>query len=332
MTQADILEFRTELDDRRRRLEGALTGAGALPQLTRLLHEVDEALRRIDAGLYGVCDVCHDDIEKDRLRIDPLIRTCLDHLSPEERRVLEQDLDLAARVQGTMLPQRDLRAAGWEAAFHYEPAGAVSGDYCDLLPGKDSKGDLFFLLGDIAGKGVAASMLVACLRAIVRTLADSDLPLGALAERANRLFCESVLPSHYATLVLGRASPSGDLEICNAGHCPPLLVRPGGLETVAATGLPLGLFCSSPYEVRRVRLSRGECVVLCTDGLLEARDRSGVEYGMARLEKVVAGRHGGSSRGVIDACLRDLRTFRSGASPSDDLSLMAIGRTEPSEP
>ena len=84
MTEADILEFRNELTDRRRRLEGAVAGTGGLPQLTRLLQEVDEALQRIEVGLFGRCDTCHDDIEKDRLRIDPLIRTCLDHLTPEE--------------------------------------------------------------------------------------------------------------------------------------------------------------------------------------------------------------------------------------------------------
>ena len=328
MTEADILEFRNELTDRRRRLEGAVAGTGGLPQLTRLLQEVDEALQRIEVGLFGRCDTCHDDIEKDRLRIDPLIRTCLDHLTPEEQRALEQDLALATRVQGTMLPQRNLRAAGWEVSFHYEPAGAVSGDYCDLISGNDPAGDLFFLLGDVAGKGVAASMLMACLRAIVRTLADANLPLQTLVERANRLFCESVLPSHYATLVLGRAAPSGELEICNAGHCPPLLVRPGAIETIEATGLPLGLFCSSPYEVRRARFSRGDLLVLCTDGLLEARHGSGAEYGMGRLKEVAAACYGKSSRALVESCLQDLRAFRAGAPPSDDLSIMALGRAE----
>lgn len=312
---------------RRRRLEVTTPGTpDQASEVARLLQEVDDALRRFEGGTFGLCDVCHDDVERDRLLSDPLIRTCLDHLTVTEQRDLERDLDLASRVQDELLPRRNVAHEGWEAAFHYEPAGAVSGDYCDLVPSPDSGGDLFFLLGDVAGKGVAASIQMAGLRAIVRTLVDAALPLGDLAERANRLFCESTLPSHFATLILGRSKPSGEVELCNAGHCPPLVIRRGGVQSIAPTSLPLGMFCTGGYRTVSFRLEPGDAILLYTDGLSEARSRTGEEYGPARVAGVAALGHGLTPRALVDACVKDVTAFRTGAPRTDDLTLLAIRR------
>lgn len=320
--------MRSELMSRRGRLESAAGSERGGGEIARLLAEVDEALQRLDAGTFGLCETCHDAIEEDRLLADPLIRYCLDHLTPEERRALELDLDLASRVQGEMLPKGDLRTAGWEASFHYEPAGAVGGDYCDLVPSRADGGDLVFILGDVSGKGIGASMLMASLRAILRTLVDSGLPLVALMERANRLFCESTLPSHYATLVLGRAAASGELEICNAGHLPPLVVRRGEVMAVESTGIPVGIFCSTRYDVRRLSLGRGDGVLLFSDGLSEARDAAGSEYGVEPLARRLRESEDLPPRRLIEACLGDLRAFRRGSARGDDLTLLALRRLD----
>jgi sigma-B regulation protein RsbU (phosphoserine phosphatase) len=318
--------LRDELRDRRARLETAIAASGADPGVARLLQEVDAALARMEAGTYGLCDVCHDTVEIGRLLGDPLIRTCLDHLTPDEQRRLEQDLDLAARVQSGLLPKQDVSVSGWEVSYHYEPAGPVSGDYCDLITPEKDGGDLFVLLGDVSGKGVAASMLMAGLRATVRTLMDTGLRPADLMARANRLFCESALPQHYATLVLGKAARSGAIEICNAGHSPPLLVRGGRVTPVGASGLPIGLFCSGQYSVTTTRLDPGDSLVLYTDGLSEARDPSGTEYGTERLSRLLAERHALRPKGIVSACLKDVASFSSNAPRSDDLTLMAIRR------
>jgi sigma-B regulation protein RsbU (phosphoserine phosphatase) len=329
MTAMREADLHGDLLDRRARLEEAIaTGAGD-PWLASLLQEVDAALARMDAGTYGLCDVCHDSIEAGRLIVDPLIRTCLDHLTPEEQRRLEQDLDLAARVQGGLLPRRDLSVSGWEVFYHYEPAGPVSGDYCDLIPPEKDGGDLVFLVGDVSGKGVAASMLMAGLRATVRTLMDTGLRSGELMARANRLFCESALPQQFATLVLGRAARSGEIEICNAGHSSPLLVRGGRVTPIGATGLPIGLFCSGEFSVMTTRLEPGDGLVLYTDGLSEALDRSGAEYGTERLSRLLGERQAARPQALVAACLEDVAAFRSGTPRTDDLSIMAVFRTRP---
>ena len=108
------------------------------------------------------------------------------------------------------------------------------------------------------------------LSAIFRSLLSLDLSLTEMVSRANRLFCESTAPSHYATLVCGRATPDG-VEICNAGHCPPLLFRQDATERLDSTGLPLGLFCGGKYTTRHLSLGPGESLVLYSDGITEAR-------------------------------------------------------------
>src|ERR1051326_2085783 len=129
-----IDEFaRDQLIQRRQRLEQAIESDGS-GRLGSLLEEVDAALSRIDEGTYGICEYCHESIECERLVADPLVRVCLDHLTRQERSALEQDLELAAQVQQGLLPaSRKIERDGWHICYHYEPAGIVSGDYCDVI-------------------------------------------------------------------------------------------------------------------------------------------------------------------------------------------------------
>src|ERR1700755_2712786 len=103
-------EFQRQLLDRRERLESAIVQNGDANQLRGLLEQVDAALNRINEGTFGICETCYDTIEHDRLERDPLIRYCLDHLTPEQRRVLEEDLELASRIQHKLLPNREFCA------------------------------------------------------------------------------------------------------------------------------------------------------------------------------------------------------------------------------
>jgi sigma-B regulation protein RsbU (phosphoserine phosphatase) len=290
-----------------------------------LLKEVDSALQRMEDGTYGLCDLCHDPIEQDWLRADPLVRFCLSHLTPEQQRAFEQDLDLASQIQAALLPKPSVAFEGWDISTHYEPAGPVSGDYCDLMCSDKGRKELVFLLGDISGKGVAASLLMSHLHAIFRSLMPLDMPVTELVERANRVFCESTLSTQFATLICGKASPSGEIDLCNAGHCPALWVRGGEVSPIEATGFPLGIFCGGRYSSTQMRLNPSESLLLYTDGLTEARDRQNNEYGLPRLAAVTA-RQAPSAQAVTQACLGDLSSFRSGTDKTDDLSIMVIRR------
>jgi sigma-B regulation protein RsbU (phosphoserine phosphatase) len=323
MAEVVQAQIRQQLVDRRQRLQAARAASTPEPRLDQLLEEVDAALRRLEEGSYGQCRTCHEPIETDRLIANPLLEYCLDHLSRAQQRALEDDLNLASSIQTALLPPRKLRTQGWEVAYHYEGAGPVSGDYCDVLASEDG---VSFVVGDVMGKGVAASMLSAHLHATFRALVAMGIPLAELVARASRTFCESTLPTHFATIVYGRLDRRGGIEICNAGHHPPLLVREEAVVPIEATGLPLGLFCDETFAIGRFEARPGDVLLLYTDGLCEAEDASGTEYGIDRLVAAARGSVERDATGLVAACIADHRKFLGGRPHGDDLTLMALRR------
>lgn len=321
--------LQAQLEERRHRLQHALETAPQEAALTQLLADVDAALKRMTNGTYGICAACHEPVESERLLADPLVCYCLDHLPAAQKRALEQDLELATRVQRGLLPPQDLAWGGWEVRHHYAPASAVSGDYCDVIRPENGSGELFFVVGDVSGKGVAASMLMAQLHAMFRSLASAGLPLDQIVSVANRVFCDSALAGQYATLVCGRASTNGEVEISNSGHLPALVVRNDSVEKLESVSVPLGMFCTVKPSFRKIRLASGESLVLYTDGLSEARNSTQEEYGIERYVRLLSGKCcGKSARDLVETTLNDLQGFASASRLSDDLTLMVLRRAQ----
>jgi phosphoserine phosphatase RsbU/P len=322
----EISFLQGQLEERKRRLKQAiaLTPQNGVKSggLAALLREVDSALERMDEGTYGLCEECHDSIERDRLLSDPLVRYCLDHLTQQQRTALQRDLDLAAAVQRKLLPQTNLCVNNWETSYHYAPFGPVSGDYCDLIP---FDGQLFFVLGDVSGKGVAASMLMTQLHALFRSLTGPGLPLSQIIAQANRVLCESALTGQYATLVCGQASATGEVEVHNAGHLPVIINRRDGALQIESMGFPLGMFLDGEFPVSRHKLEAGDTLFIFSDGLSEA-DVAGEEYGVDRVTRLLQKQSGRQAAELIAACLDDLRTFTGGSPQMDDLTLLAVQR------
>lgn len=315
----DLGLLRDQLSLRRQKLEAATIKSHAA-NVVQLLEEVDKALERMEIGSFGECEHCKGTVEADRLLADPLTRFCLDCLKPAEQRMLEQDLQLASRIQTGLLPQQDFGAIGWKAAYHYEPAGLVSGDYCDLL--RDGQ-HLYFMVGDVSGKGIAASMLMANLHAMFRALVPAGLPLNQLVERANRIFCGSTLPTQYATLIVGRADEYGNVEICNGGHPAPLHVSPKGTKVIQSEGLPVGLFHDQNFATTAFRVAPGDALVLYTDGLSEAENPDGAQYADS-LQTLLSECHTLNSRALIERCIQSVLAFRAGLPKMDDQTILAL--------
>ena len=300
--------MRKQLLARQDRLHTARSSAPG--ELVELLNEVDAALERMEAGTYEVCEGCHEPIEHDRLLADPLCRNCLDHLSPTEQRALERDLDLAFQIQHGLLPKPGIAAADWTMAYHYQPVGPVSGDYCDLIALED--GTSLFLLGDVMGKGVAASILMAHLHAIFRSLTAATRQVHELVAKANRVFCEGTLSSFFATLVCGS------------------LGRDRNVRLQRATALPARVRWSTcPIGPRACRLGCSRGGVPATDGsprrlarrLRWAHGTFGAreQFGVNRLGELLERRR--LCRGLLAAALEDLEVS-SDEPRTDDLSVM----------
>ena len=324
--QATNPDLRTELLNWRMRLEATAKTTNGDFQLNGLLREVQSAIENLNrAESYGVCQVCHDLIGQAAMTADPLARFCLSCLTPHQLEELERDLDRAWLIQGESLPKQNLKFNGWEVAHYYQPAGLVGGDYCDLII--TDAGELYFMIGDVSGKGIAASFLMSRLHAIFRSLINTGLSVTELVERANGVFADTTMRPYYATLVCGKASANGTIEICNAGHCAPLHLHDGNVTPIPATGLPLGMFCNQTYSATTIDAVKGDRLVLYTDGLSEARNHDEEEYGKDRLQMMLNQFHEHPTDSLLTQVVDDARKFAEGLPITDDLTLMAIELT-----
>jgi phosphoserine phosphatase RsbU/P len=294
---------------------------GRSSDFARFLGEVDAALKRFEEGTYGECADCHDAVEPERLMADPLMRVCLGCLTDQQRASLEDDLQLAFDIQQGLLPQAGIKCDKWHVYHAYEPAGIVSGDYVDIIEHGD---EFYFLLGDVSGKGMAASLLMSNLHAAFHSLVPMGLPMTELMKRANRLLCESSLSNQYATLICGRANRSGEVALSNAGHPSPIVVKDGVKAEVDEPALPLGMFCEAEFPVTRLNLTSGDSIVLFSDGVTETVNSAGVEFGTQRLFEAI---NGGSAKGpdeLVARCLERVSSFRGAAGRRDDLTMLAV--------
>jgi len=313
--------FREGLNERKERLEKVLAFEDGGFEFSNLLSQVDAALAKLDKGTYGKCEECSGYVETDRLLADPLVRVCLSELSDSQRHSLESDLELASTIQRGLLPRMSLRHASWKTDFVYEPLGPVSGDYCDVIPVGD---DLYFILGDVSGKGMAASLLMSSLHAIFHSLIPLGLKIEELMSRANHLLVESSMSNQFVTLVCGKADSTGELEIVNAGHLPPILIKNGMKGELNFAGLPLGMFANTHFTTSRIKLNPGDSLLLFTDGVTETLNEAGAEFGSHGLFDAIDGNGWAEPSALIRKCLASVSEHRGKAERTDDLAVLAL--------
>ena len=324
METQDLAIIKDQLVERRGKLQQVMEYTENPAQLTGLLQQVDDALARIGDGTYGICTICHEDIGDEDLMCDPLLKICLSHLDRQQQRALETDLDYAGQIQRGLLPENNVNLNGWDFSYHYRPAGIVSGDFCDMIPiGNDS---FAFVLGDVSGKGVSASLMVSHLHALIRSLLSFGLPVNEIVKKANGLFRDKVISSNYATLVFGIVSSNGEVELCIAGHNPPLLAHNGQVTSLKATGIPVGLFRNTDYGVHKLQLDKGDFILLYSDGLTEASVGT-EEYGEERLCSQINNliKHGPQE--LINDLLLDHKKFLNNNQPGDDITVAVLRRS-----
>jgi len=322
---AEEARLRERLVARREQL-ASLAASQREERLAELVEEVEAAIAVFDDGGWPLCTVCHGRISAEQLDSDLLARICLDCLSPEARRALERDLEAAAKVQRALLPRAPAELDGWQIAYHWQPLGAVSGDHVDLLKPFAPGQPCHLIVGDVAGKGVAASLLQAHLHALFRALTSAELPLGDLVARANRLFAEATAAASYATLTALRLHGDGRVELVNAGHPRPLLAGGRGVRPVEGAGVPFGMFCSSGYTVHELNMAPGQTLLLYSDGWTEA-EHNGEEYGIGRAAAALRRAADLPLDELLAECRADVERHLAGAPRADDLTLVALRRT-----
>lgn len=286
-----------------------------------------EAVAPSAFGSWGTCARCHETMTRPSIADGALISVCFECLTAEERRALERDLSSAGRVQRALLPAPTTALLGWEVSYHWQPLGVVSGDHVDVLPPAASGAPLHLLLGDVAGKGIAASLLQSHLHALFRALAPTDLSLCGLFERANQVFSQATTAASYATLAALRLFADGRVQFVNAGHPRPLLADARGVRPVEGADLPLGLMAGSAYKTRDLALAPGETLLLYSDGWTEATNADDEEYGIGRAAASFRRAARLPLPELLAECRDDLAQFLGGAPLGDDLSLLAVRRS-----
>ena len=288
------------------------------------LHVIDNSLEMLEAGTLGVCQVCHETVDSALLAMDYTSCICLDHYTDEERRQLEDELELSQVVQRAMLPQRVPAIPGFDIAAFNRPAQIVGGDYFDFLNLHDGAPGL--VVADVSGHGVSAGMLMTSLQTAFHTLApENDSPLAVL-ERINRLYIHNINFATFVTVFFGRLDlASRLLTYANAGHNPALLYKAASdaVAWLTPTGAAIGLQEVFTAKSRTVQLEEGDILLLYTDGITEATNTAKDEFGPARLEAVVRQNRGLLADGLIERIQQALTQFTGGGPLADDITLVA---------
>jgi sigma-B regulation protein RsbU (phosphoserine phosphatase) len=260
-------------------------------------------------------------IEQARLRVEALEKQRLE----EESRRMERELEQAKQIQMSLVPAEPLIVGPWQAVGRVVPARMVGGDTFDYRA--LGQGRLGIAIADVSGKGVPASLLMANVQASLRAFCNGRGPIRDAIRLVNESLTRNAPRGKFITLFYGEIdSDAGRLSYINAGHNYPMLLRGGGrVEELREGGTPLGIFENADFEQGEVEFRQGESLLLYSDGLSEAMDPSGLEFGEDRLRELW-GKHGaGPPREVIDLMLEQIAAFRGSASQSDDMTVVVVG-------
>lgn len=295
----------TSLEDKEHVLRGMR--AGVDDYLTKPLDRNDLAARLIAAS-----------------RVSALHRQIV-----EQQRELESEVAMAAGIQAGMLPAEPPTVPGADLAGTCLPAANVGGDYYDLVV--DDEGRLVVLVADVAGHSIGSALLMAMARSVLRR----EVSLGAAPAQVLRatnaaMFGDLVNAGLFITMFCARYTPGdGALTYANAGHNPPILARAddGGIVELDADGAAIGFLDDVDFEERTETIADGDCLLLYTDGAVEALDPAAEQFGEGRLGDVVAAMAPAGARAVVDAVVSSLNDFTEGAHQRDDITLVAVRRS-----
>lgn len=333
MDQTNLEKFRKTLSQHRDKLLEWLNtdegdkefqlGGQSAQEVLKAVSELKDALESIEHGNFGECEVCHETVDPELLELDYTSCVCLSHYPEEQIRALENDLELASKVQRELLPCCVPVLSDIQIAFHAEPARIVGGDYFDFFGFKN--GHQGVAIADVMGKGLPASMLMSNLQASLRILGPQYSALDSLMGKLNELFQRNLKLIRFITIFLAAIdSRTGIVEYCNAGHHPPILFEAAAnrINWLNPTGPAIGLTRNAGFKSETVKASKGDLILLYTDGLVESRNGNSEEFGEERVASFIQKNHLKAPHDF----LRDLRdeAARFSGKFQDDLTLLAI--------
>jgi serine phosphatase RsbU (regulator of sigma subunit)/anti-sigma regulatory factor (Ser/Thr protein kinase) len=256
------------------------------------------------------------------IRVAQLVREQAVEIQARER--LEQEMRVAALIQQQFLPRELPQLPDWQVAAHYGPARAVGGDFYDFIALPD--GRIGIVVGDVTDKGVPAALVMARTQSVLRGEAPRLVSPAQVLQRTNEILLPEMPARMFVTcLYLVLEPETGRVVYANAGHNLPYVRTAGGVIELKASGMPLGLLAGMDYPEHEAVIAPGESVLLYSDGLVEAHDRTGAMFGFPRLRELMGTeRHGGD---LLDHLLAELHGFVGrGWEQEDDITLVVLER------
>lgn len=247
----------------------------------------------------------------------------------EERLIrerMERELELATEIQQRFQPSAPPIISGYEFQGISFSCYEIGGDYYDFVPRHDGK--MLVALGDVSGKGTAAALLMSSVHAAIHAQVAAKTVLDEAISSVNRYLAENTPANRFVTLFAGELDPvTGNFRYINAGHNPPLIGKhDGSVQQLSSGGLPLGIIADAEFEVGEVTLEPGESLVVYSDGVNEANNLAGDEFGMDRLIQVVGSNLKASASGMRDKVESALSAFTQTAPANDDITLVIVKR------
>ena len=289
------------------------------------LEVIETSLEKIEDQTLGICVICHEPVDSELLQMDYTASVCLGHFTEAELRQLESELELSQIVQRALLPQRMPNISGVELAAFNRPSEIIGGDYFDFFKFRDGTHGL--VIADVSGHGVSAGMLMSGLQTALRTMApDTDSPAEIL-ERINRFYIHNINFSTFVTVFLARFDPASlTLTYVNAGHNPPAVHRKGSADItwLAPTAPAIGLVEEFHPRTESIVFSKGDSLLLYTDGVTEVLNTSNNEFGQERLAEVL--RQNGDLRApdMLQVLRQGMSVFGDNKPLVDDVTMIAL--------
>ncbi len=256
---------------------------------------------------------CAVAIERTRLHEETLIKN-----------KLEEELIIARRIQESFLPQTDPSLPGFDISGINIPSEQVGGDYYDFIPIVENQ--MGIAIGDVSGKGVPASLIMASFRASLKAEIRNNYAIRTIFFKVNNLLYESIERENYVTAVYGVLDVANKVfTFSNAGHNPPVLLKKGEkIKYLTEGGLALGIMQNYEYKEKALGLNSGEIILFYTDGVTEAKNEKEEEFGTSRLEKTLLENQNLKAREILDKIYQEVKDFTQGTPGQDDLTMVVI--------
>jgi phosphoserine phosphatase RsbU/P len=243
-----------------------------------------------------------------------------------ERERMERELELATEIQQTFQPSAPPVMDDYEFQGISFSCYEIGGDYYDFIALQDRK--MMIALGDVSGKGTAAALLMSSLHAAIHAQVTARTSLHEMVTSVNKYLAANTPTNRFVTLFIAELDPAnGILSYINAGHNPPIMGRADGrVEQLESGGFPLGILPQAEYDVGKVQLNSGDSLVIYSDGVSEANNLNGDEFGMERLTQVISKNIQASAAGLRDKVESALSSFTQTAPANDDITLVIVKR------